>query len=226
MQPRGYDGATLQASPTPTGSPDQGSTTTSAARNSCSPNSSGTSAGTPPIIRQIRLLTSLSSVEKLQAVVRALVLQRAGAPERFRVLDRTEAAPPTKPPPGNLKARPEVLAQTEELIEEGVSSGEFCPRDERLPALPVIGMCNWVAWWFTQASATRRDSGRPTRPERHRHTRLPGRHASSVQSPSIIRTTTVQPSRRVRLAGLKAVIGQSPLSLEGEREEQNQNRPI
>jgi hypothetical protein len=37
--------------------------------------------------------------------------------------------------------------------------------------------------------------------------------------------TTVQPSHRVRLAGLKAVIGASPLCLEGERE-QNQNRPI
>jgi hypothetical protein len=29
-----------------------------------------------------------------------------------------------------------------------VSRGEFRPRDERLAALSVIGMCNWVAWWF------------------------------------------------------------------------------
>jgi len=34
------------------------------------------------------------------------------------------------------------------IIEEGVSSGEFRPRDARLAALSVIGMCNWVAWWF------------------------------------------------------------------------------
>ena len=87
-------GPPCRTSPTPAGSPDQGSTTTSAARNSCSPNSAGTSARIPRIIHEIRLLTSLSSVEKLQAVVRALVLQRAGAPERFRVLDRTEAALP------------------------------------------------------------------------------------------------------------------------------------
>jgi len=32
------------------------------------------------------------------------------------------------------------------IIEEGVSRGEFRPRDERLAALSVIGMCNWVAW--------------------------------------------------------------------------------
>ena len=29
-----------------------------------------------------------------------------------------------------------------------MSRGEFRPRDARLAALSVIGMCNWVAWWF------------------------------------------------------------------------------
>jgi hypothetical protein len=38
------------------------------------------------------------------------------------------------------------------IIEEGVSRGEFRPRDERLAALSVIGMCNWVAWWFHPGS--------------------------------------------------------------------------
>ena len=39
------------------------------------------------------------------------------------------------------------------IIEEGVSRGEFRPRDERLAALSVIGMCNWVAWWFHPGSS-------------------------------------------------------------------------
>jgi len=34
------------------------------------------------------------------------------------------------------------------IIEEGVSKGQFRPRDERLAALSVIGICDWVAWWF------------------------------------------------------------------------------
>jgi hypothetical protein len=76
------------------------------------------------------------------------VLQRAGAPERFRVLDRTEAALPEEVAALHLKARREVLAEMRTIIEEGVSRGEFRPRDERLAALSVIGMCNWVAWWF------------------------------------------------------------------------------
>jgi hypothetical protein len=86
-------------------------------------------------------------------VVRALVLQRAGAPERFRVLDRTEAALPDEVAALHLKARRDVLAEMRTIIEEGVSRGEFRPRDERLAALSVIGMCNWVAWWFHPGSS-------------------------------------------------------------------------
>ena len=104
-------------------------------------------------IRAVRLRTDLSSVEKLRAVVRALVLQRARAPERFRVLDRTEAALPEEVAALHLKARREVLAEMRTIIEEGVSRAEFRPRDERLAALSVIGMCNWVAWWFHPGSS-------------------------------------------------------------------------
>jgi AcrR family transcriptional regulator len=106
------------------------------------------SENTAHIIRAVRLRTDLSSVEKLRTVVRALVLQRAAAPERFRVLDRTEAALPEEVAAQHLKARREVLTELRTIIEEGVSRGEFRPRDERLAALSVIGMCNWVAWWF------------------------------------------------------------------------------
>jgi AcrR family transcriptional regulator len=106
------------------------------------------SENTAHIVRAIRLRADLNSVEKLRVVVRALALQRAGAPERFRVLDRTEAALPEEVASLHLKARREVLAEVRTIIEEGVSRGEFRPRDERLAALSVIGMCNWVAWWF------------------------------------------------------------------------------
>jgi AcrR family transcriptional regulator len=111
------------------------------------------SENTAHTVRAVRLRTDLSSVEKLRTVVRALVLQRAGAPERFRVLDRTEAALPEEVAALHLKARREVLAEMRTIIEEGVSRGEFRPRDERLAALSVIGMCNWVAWWFHPGSS-------------------------------------------------------------------------
>jgi AcrR family transcriptional regulator len=110
------------------------------------------SENTAHIVHAVRLRTDLSPAEKLRAVVRELVLQRAGAPERFRVLDRTEAALPEEVAALHLKARREVLAEMRTIIEEGVARGEFRPRDERLAALSVIGMCNWVAWWFHPGS--------------------------------------------------------------------------
>jgi AcrR family transcriptional regulator len=110
------------------------------------------SENTAHIVHAVRLRTDLSSVEKLRAVVRTLALQRAGAPERFRVLDRAEAALPDEVASLHLKARREVLDEVRAIIEEGISRGEFRPRDERLAALSVIGMCNWVAWWFHPGS--------------------------------------------------------------------------
>lgn len=124
---RGYDGTTLQDIAGAIGITRPGRYHYISSKEQLLPNSSGTSARSPRIIHEIRLHTSLSSVEKPQAVVRALVLQRAGAPERFRVLNRTEAAFPDETAALHLKARPEVLAEMKTIIEEGVSSGEFCP---------------------------------------------------------------------------------------------------
>jgi hypothetical protein len=34
------------------------------------------------------------------------------------------------------------------VIDAGVRMGRFRPVDARVAALGVLGMCNWVAWWF------------------------------------------------------------------------------
>jgi AcrR family transcriptional regulator len=103
---------------------------------------------TAEIVRTLHSREDLDAVEKLRELVRALALQRAAAPQRFRVLDRTEAALPEEVAALHLKARREVLGEVMGIIEEGMESGLFRPRDARLAALSVIGMCNWIAWWF------------------------------------------------------------------------------
>ena len=66
-----------------------------------------------------------------------------------------------------------------------VSRGEFRPRDERLAALSVIGMCNWVAWWFhPRLQPSRRTGRRPARPERRRHALLPRRRRTAGHRPA------------------------------------------
>ena len=161
----------------PSGSPGPGSTTTSAARNNCSPRSSqDVSENTAHTVRAVRLRTDLSSVEKLRTVVRALVLQRAGAPERFRVLDRTEAALPEEVAALHLKARREVLAEMRTIIEEGVSQGRV-PSPGRT-ARGAVGHRHVQLGRVVvppRLQPSRRTGRRPARPERRRHALLPRR---------------------------------------------------
>jgi hypothetical protein len=48
----------------------------------------------------------------------------------------------------HLQARRDVLAELVAVIEDGMDRGEFKPLDPRIAALSILGMCNWVAWWF------------------------------------------------------------------------------
>ena len=41
-----------------------------------------------------------------------------------------------------------MLKTVTSVIEEGIRAGRFRPVDARVAALAVMGMCNWVAWWF------------------------------------------------------------------------------
>ena len=47
-----------------------------------------------------------------------------------------------------LKRR--ILATIQGAIESGIASGEFAPCDPKASALAMIGMGNWVAWWFDE----------------------------------------------------------------------------
>jgi AcrR family transcriptional regulator len=99
-------------------------------------------------IREIAARTDLDAVGKLREIVRDNVARQAHQPERFRLLVRSEAELPpdlTKAYAANRRA---VLASVTGVIEEGIRAGRFRPVDARVAALGVIGMGNWVAWWF------------------------------------------------------------------------------
>ena len=86
--------------------------------------------------------------EKLREATRELVLDRAHAPERFRMLDRSESALPTTIADRHLRAKRMALTGMTAIIADGIKAGEFRETDERVAALLVLGMCNWVAWWY------------------------------------------------------------------------------
>ena len=84
----------------------------------------------------------------LRGVVHHLVRDRALNRTRFRLLDRSESALPEDLAAAHLEGRRQALALMVELIEDGITDGFFSARDSRVAALSVLGMCNWVAWWF------------------------------------------------------------------------------
>jgi AcrR family transcriptional regulator len=112
----------------------------------------GWSRGLADRFAELRHDAGLSPDGKLRAAAETIVRQRAESPDQFRVLDQTEPVLPEPLRTEHLKARRDVLHELQGIIEEGIAAGDFKPLDSRIAALSVLGMCNWVAWWFRPGS--------------------------------------------------------------------------
>ncbi len=111
-----------------------------------------TSASAADKLAAIHRDKTLDNTTKLRDITAALVTERLESPERFRMLERSEDSLPEPIGGQHRAARRAVLAQVVGVLRDGVRSGEFRPCDERLGALSVLGMCNWVAWWYRLGS--------------------------------------------------------------------------
>lgn len=99
-------------------------------------------------LREINGQTDLDATGKLRAIARALVTRQAHHPARFRLIIRSEAELPPELSRAHERGRRAVLDELTKVVDEGTRSGQFRPMDTRVAALGVIGMFNWVAWWF------------------------------------------------------------------------------
>lgn len=106
------------------------------------------SRGLADELATLRARADLSPERKLRQLTDLMVRQRAEAPEQFRVLDQAEPLLPEPLRTQHRQARRDVLAELTGVIEDGISSGDFKPIDPRIAAFSVLGMCNWVAWWY------------------------------------------------------------------------------
>jgi len=100
----------------------------------------------------------LDPVRKLRGVVEVIVGRRTSQPERFRLLIRSEAELPAELTTAYDDGRRAVLKVIAGVVEDGVRAGVFRPVDARVAALGVLGMCNWVAWWFHPGGRDTADS--------------------------------------------------------------------
>lgn len=100
------------------------------------------------VLSDLAARPDLAPTDKLREVTGLLVRQRAEHPDQFRILDRSETVLPEPARSEHIEAKRQVLHQMTAIIDEGARSGEFMAVDSRTAALSLLGMCNWVAWWF------------------------------------------------------------------------------
>lgn len=103
-------------------------------------------------LSELRHRGDLDSIGKLRTLTEFLVRQRAEAPDRFRILDRSESLLPEETRSEHRRLRQGILRELTAIIDEGIANGAFRPVDSRIAAFSVLGMCNWVAWWFRSDS--------------------------------------------------------------------------
>lgn len=96
----------------------------------------------------LRARTDISAEGKLRELTGMLVRQRAESPNQFRVLDQSESLVPEPLRTRHREARRVVLAELSGVIEDGIAAGDFKSLNPRVAAFTVLGMCNWVAWWY------------------------------------------------------------------------------
>lgn len=106
---------------------------------------------TAPFLEKLEAIheeTDRSSIDKLRDFTLMLAQDRARNRLRFRALDRSESALSPELRQDFLVARRRVLALLVDAVRVGIDDGSFRPTDPRVAALSIIGMCNWVAWWY------------------------------------------------------------------------------
>ncbi|MFE3059423.1 TetR/AcrR family transcriptional regulator [Nocardia sp. NPDC059239] len=106
------------------------------------------SGGIADQLNEIRADTTRSASDRLHTMVYDSALRLARDPARFLLLLRSERELPDELFRAYDSGRRRVLKEFTVIIKEGVGSGEFRPVDARVAALAIIGMTNWIAWWY------------------------------------------------------------------------------
>ncbi|MEV4641089.1 TetR/AcrR family transcriptional regulator [Actinoplanes sp. NPDC049548] len=100
------------------------------------------------LLRAIRGRADLDPRGRLRLAAYEMASRNAANPARFRLwhIGQMELGEPLAG--RNERAKRGVLAELRGLIDDGVRAGVLRPVDSRTAALGILGMCNWIAWWF------------------------------------------------------------------------------
>jgi AcrR family transcriptional regulator len=95
---------------------------------------------------------SRPAIDRLREAVTNMALIVALHPQRFRLLLTSEGALPEPLAEQHLQARRQTLASLKDLISQAIKEGSCRPVDAELAAFSLLGVSNWVAFWYPRHS--------------------------------------------------------------------------
>lgn len=108
----------------------------------------GLTLETEQSLRAIVADEELDPKAKLAAAIRSMATRIANNPARFRLLLVSEGNLPERLAAEHEQSRRRVLRHLRAIVHDGIEAGQFRAVDERVAAFGLLGMCNWVAWWY------------------------------------------------------------------------------
>ncbi|MFD6454144.1 TetR/AcrR family transcriptional regulator [Nocardia sp. NPDC060220] len=99
------------------------------------------------ILRKINERADLDPAQRLREMAMSIALHQLAAPDRFRLLLRSEAELPDALANTYRNSKRRVLKEFIAVIDDGIRAGQFYPADSRTAAFGIIGMLNWIAFW-------------------------------------------------------------------------------
>jgi hypothetical protein len=90
-----------------------------------------------------------SADRRLRALVTALIAPVCESPGRFRMILTSDATVGRGARDRLLKLERTVVHAMSDVLDDGVASGEFRPGLDRTATFSILGMTNWVAWWYS-----------------------------------------------------------------------------
>jgi len=108
----------------------------------------GITQETAAALEQLAADESTAPLERLRLAIVDMVVRIASSPSRFRLLLMSESELDEKTATEHRRARRRTLEALERIVAAGVDAGALRPADQRTAAFALLGMCNWVAWWY------------------------------------------------------------------------------
>lgn len=97
---------------------------------------------------------NLAAIDRLREGVTSMALKVAQHPQRFRLLLTSEGAFSESLAKQYRTARRRTLTALSDLVSQAIREGSCRAVNDELAAFSLLGVCNWVAFWYPHGEKT------------------------------------------------------------------------